>query len=696
MKKIFILLAAVGFATACQKGLVQEPEATTRTGEINFSSRVAATKATDTKFENGDEIAVTAYDEKGEIFERNIKYAYTDGLFTSDEAINVGTTPIELSYASIYPYFPIPESGLLYFDVQTNQALEGNYTKSDLMYGTAAATDNETPELLFSHIQAQVIINVSSDELDLSSAVLNLNAKIGVEYNIKKAACKAIGKSKEITMAKDGANRYKAVIPAQWVQTSEAFATLEVDGYQYNAYFSEDKSLKSGKTYTYDLAINEGKIEFDGEINENKGEKLLAVNSITLVENEHGSLLLDIDKADDYNGSFSVFPALRTDIDAYDGDIQAYVEDYVYKDVFVHKVDHTTVDDKYVFNYDLDDYNLMRWWYIQEYRDYVVIAVGVNTDGTLRTGVTVSEELRLASQFEPKNITVPDVDFGEITLNSQTYTSFNYSVKPADATMPYALLATPMSIFKYYETDEDKFILAIEYLEKELLKENYTLETGLPLIVKTDDLDNVSISELNAGETYAVYCFGLDVKNIQPLTKIEVLAITTDEYAEQTGELKTITFSDITSKNALTTVDAGGYTGNYFVMPVSDETLAYYGGDMTKCLQGALDYNVIKRTDYSETDDVYIFNGDAEFYVGTSWKLDAGTHYTVGAAGVSPSGEIITTAISGDFTTSGAASTSTPQFMPEALIEAPLNNFKSIISYDFALYSADAIARRFL
>ncbi|MFI3287166.1 MAG: fimbrillin family protein [Rikenellaceae bacterium] len=684
MKKLFIFLAASTFAVACQES--QLSEGSVASGEISFKSSID-TKATDTNFETGDQIAVTAYNSDGSIFEKSVEYTYSNSLFTSTTPIDGGIAEKALSYRALYPYTDIPESDLFYFTTKTDQSSGDNYTQSDLMHSYVESTTSTTPELVFDHLLSQVVINVSSDEVSVSGAKVLLYAKNSIEYYFSTDKCSSLGNVTEITMADNGTDSYKAIIAPQWfVCSSSVFVTVEIDGVTYEAYFDEDKSFKSGMKYSYDFVISNGEVIFDGSVSTNPGEKQIAIESITITENIHGSLLVDLTMSPNYTGTYSIFPALKSDIDAYDGGIQAYVEDYVYSDVFVYGYDHTTVDFQYVFNYSLTDYDLLYWWLLQEYRDYMVIAVGVNNDGTLNTAITYSDTFRLASQFSPETVEMPDVDFGSITEVSSTYTSVTYDITPADKDMTYVVLATPMDIFEGYDTDVDQYILAMEYLESALLKLNYSLETGLVTVALTGDQTNVELTGLDAGTQYAIYAFGVDVANILPLTTVEVLEVETVAYEDQTGSLKGMTISDVSSTSALVSVDAGDYTGNYFVMPVSDATLSYYNGDMAACLQGAIDYNVLGSTkDFGVVDGYFIFNGDAEFYIGKSWTLDSGTHYTVGAAGVSPDGDIITDAVTADFTTTSTYGA--PAFTSQGT--APIFNIEMVNPLKTQLYTFD-------
>lgn len=71
-------------------------------GSISFYSSInaAASRATDTDFEDGDEISVSAYSGES-LYGSNVKYSYASGLFTSSDAIVMPTDGSELAFWAV-------------------------------------------------------------------------------------------------------------------------------------------------------------------------------------------------------------------------------------------------------------------------------------------------------------------------------------------------------------------------------------------------------------------------------------------------------------------------------------------------------------------------------------------------------------------------------------------------------------------
>ena len=157
MKKSLILLAAAAMAFAgCQK---QASVPMGQPGDVRFTSniQVYTLKATDTAFENNDEIGIFA---GAPINKDNVKAVVSGTSLNHNSAIK--WVDGDNSIVSFYAYYPYVANATknLPFKVQEDQN-GGGYAKSDLMLAKAQSAQTENAvELKFKHALSKVAIGV--------------------------------------------------------------------------------------------------------------------------------------------------------------------------------------------------------------------------------------------------------------------------------------------------------------------------------------------------------------------------------------------------------------------------------------------------------------------------------------------------------------------------------------------------------
>lgn len=258
MKKNFRIFAGLALALAltasCSK-ITSFPEIPT--DEISFSGSIngLVTKATDTAFETGDEISVTAYSASGEEFASNVNYSFNGTTFTSDNAISYEEGTETLSFRAVYPYTELNGTSVD-FAVKSDQSITGNYTLSDLMSSYVAPTSLSTPTLAFGHLLTKIALEVTSENVDMNGVVAYVNAIGGITYDISTLESTLNGVASNIAMASDGVNAYKAIIAPQTITTENTFIILEISGVSYTLALENTVSFIGGCQYTISMTVS--------------------------------------------------------------------------------------------------------------------------------------------------------------------------------------------------------------------------------------------------------------------------------------------------------------------------------------------------------------------------------------------------------------------------------------------------------
>lgn len=272
MKKIFIILAVAALA-ACTE---MQTEPTVVKKPINpdavaFNADVqGATRATDTSFDEGDEISVFATTKnnlESSNYAQNVRYTYTDGMFTTSEDLTYPDEDTYLSFYAVYPYssYSTPD---FTFTVNKDQSDEKDYTASDLMTASQVAKNQEVVDLTFSHRMVKFVVKLNSDNLPAGNQKVTFkNVQRTVEADISDNRFKGTGALSEVTACPNGTNCFKVLLPPQTIRKGTEFARIQIGTDSYTWEVENDLILSSGVEYTYTLTLKEGSIMFTSNIN---------------------------------------------------------------------------------------------------------------------------------------------------------------------------------------------------------------------------------------------------------------------------------------------------------------------------------------------------------------------------------------------------------------------------------------------
>ncbi|MFI3287482.1 MAG: fimbrillin family protein [Rikenellaceae bacterium] len=537
MKKLFtltltlLIVAIVG--SSCRREV--EPGTRYEPTEITFTSSIN-TRVTDTQFDNGDKIYVMGISDEDSY--ALVQYAYSGGIFSSDTPFAYEEEGDKLEFRAVYPLVEFDYDGSLSFSVLTAQNEGDNYEQSDLLSSLVAATNEATPKLTFDHLLSEVVINVVSSDVDLTGAVATLEAKIGVDANILTDEFVATGDVATTTMAEEGDDSFAAIVVPQTIAQGVMFININAAGSDYEVAFETDKVFESGVRYEFDVEIEDGEVTFIGMIEDWEDEYLYfgdEILSISIVENEYQSLLVDVDVADSFTGTYALFYMPENLYEEYNGDWDAYAFDFIAQDIVVYGTDYTVADGIWVFEGDIDNFNFWTAWTLPEGSTYYLVAAGADADGNLTTNVVLSEPFVVqgAGSEVPESVIFPDVEFGGFEIYNITMSTVTFSVYPEDYNMPYVVLAITK---EYYNSvsDEELFIDDMEYLE-EYYSTYYacTLSTGLSASAYYGELEERTFNGFEPGGEYVLYAYGVDASTITPLSKMAVCEFTTPETDSQ-------------------------------------------------------------------------------------------------------------------------------------------------------------------
>ncbi len=266
-RELIWLFVALLCVTACDEIEATDPSITQLSG-VTFSAQMnaLATKAADTTFESGDQIAVTAYTSDGSIHQSNVSYSYESSSFTSSSPISYSSTVSELEFRALYPFVEISSDKTTTFSAYTNQSSGTNYTLSDLMFGYAALTSAESPQLTFDHLMTKIVVNITYSDVDMAGSSTSLTALTDVEYDLTSFVSSAVGSAQTVTMASNGTNSYKAIIAPQTIDSSAPFGAISTMSGSYEFYVTSATDLQGGSQYTINASIENGEITFDSPI----------------------------------------------------------------------------------------------------------------------------------------------------------------------------------------------------------------------------------------------------------------------------------------------------------------------------------------------------------------------------------------------------------------------------------------------
>ncbi|MDD7068636.1 MAG: fimbrillin family protein [Prevotella sp.] len=265
-----LLLACTSGGEGTETDPIQpsQPEETRPKMPINISTTI--TRATDTAFENGDQIGLYVVNRKADGSSQpllssgnhvdNMLFTYSNGWAPA--------TPIywkdENTHSDFYLYYPYQKSlssvNAMVFELNANQSNAQDYKSGDLLIGSSlnVTPTKEAVNIEANHAMSLVEIMLkpgngfTESSLSTSKVSLRLNGlKTLATVDLASSNVTAIGPATTVIPYKDG-DKYRAIVVPQQVAQSDLI-TVDVDGSEYK--LSKSLTFVSGKRYTFTVTI---------------------------------------------------------------------------------------------------------------------------------------------------------------------------------------------------------------------------------------------------------------------------------------------------------------------------------------------------------------------------------------------------------------------------------------------------------
>ncbi len=265
LTKLFAaVLCIAAVATACQEPF-EEP--TMQGKAINLSIDVDNyTKATDTAFEEGDQIGLHIV--PGAVYLNNEKYTYTAGRLVGEKT-NYWYED-EDKKSDIYAYYPYSENGTYSaagytFTVNANQNREGAFTASDLMIAATSSKPTEDAiNLPFRHAFSKVVITIDNQLGEEIEDVYFTEVYGSATVNFKSGEVTTSGKQGTIKTAKvtaDGKQAYAVIVAPQENVTPKLI--IKTASKQYTYQLTGAITFSSGKVSSAAITVSDDSIATD-------------------------------------------------------------------------------------------------------------------------------------------------------------------------------------------------------------------------------------------------------------------------------------------------------------------------------------------------------------------------------------------------------------------------------------------------
>lgn len=264
MKKFFMFAVCLVTLTACT---TKEEEVSPDSQEVRFFSTL--TRATDTQFEEGDKISISAVHPSAGTelkasgnYADNVKYVYRSGLFvaeTPSEAIKLNDDS-GLAYYAVYPQqYSLATNGT--FKVQTDQRTHASITASDFCTVYHPVTNEKNVSLKFWHRLSRICVNIKGVQANETVTMRLTNmyneASFNLNTNTYTTAPGAI--KSEIRMGDMGTTRdFEAILPPQeFTLGTDLIVTIGAKSYNVTTSRPAD-TFYSGMEYDYWLIFKDG------------------------------------------------------------------------------------------------------------------------------------------------------------------------------------------------------------------------------------------------------------------------------------------------------------------------------------------------------------------------------------------------------------------------------------------------------
>lgn len=249
--------AGLIMAVACEKAPVEQPTPSEKLTVKLSASLYQFTKATDTAFEDGDQISVNIFNP--EYFLYNAHFTYTGGQLTSATPYEwYEDTEVEAKITAMYPSSVTLEgfAATQMFMVNADQSTKAGYAASDLLLAqTTSKPTSEAVNLPFKHALSKIVVNVDNQ---LKEEIANVwFADVLGEVTFSTADHSdlvATGSEGTVKAYKSGDNTWQLIVAPQTASPKLALTTAS--GKQYTFVLSEDVTFSAGKVSTATVTVS--------------------------------------------------------------------------------------------------------------------------------------------------------------------------------------------------------------------------------------------------------------------------------------------------------------------------------------------------------------------------------------------------------------------------------------------------------
>lgn len=236
--------------------------------EIKINPSVTGSRATDTGFENGDNIGLFVVNYSGTQpgtlkntgnHVDNMRFTYS-GTWTPYSPVYWKDDEVHADFYIYYPYTSSPSVSAYPVEVKADQSSESNYKASDLLWGAArnVAPTASAISIAASHVMSRISITVEAgsgftkESLSAASMTVRVNGlQCKSTVNLADGTVIPSGDRISVTTLKKG-DAYIAVIVPQTVPDGNLI-TVTINGIDYN--LKKGFTFESGKSHDFNVVV---------------------------------------------------------------------------------------------------------------------------------------------------------------------------------------------------------------------------------------------------------------------------------------------------------------------------------------------------------------------------------------------------------------------------------------------------------
>lgn len=277
IKKYLYIAVVCVLLSACSAGgeggesdVPNPPEPAKPTVRIPIDISTTITRATETAFENGDQIGLFVVNRNADGTQVALQPTgnHVDNMLYTFSTVWTPAAPVywkdTKTCADFYMYYPYRKSvasvSAMPFDVAADQSAVAAYKASDLLVGSKlnVVPSKQAVDIVAKHVMSQVEIVLKAGngftDASLASAEVSLrlnDMKTSATVDLSTAAVTATGTASSLTPYKDGGT-YRAIVVPQKVDMGNLI-TVTVDGTDYN--LKKAFTFTAGKRHTFTVTL---------------------------------------------------------------------------------------------------------------------------------------------------------------------------------------------------------------------------------------------------------------------------------------------------------------------------------------------------------------------------------------------------------------------------------------------------------